>query len=439
MRYASTPQPRKGCIGAAINVSYRPGCGAPIGPGPKPCGNRGTTFISRTPANSRVVPEVVCSVCGARNPAGVQFCESCGVELAPAARATDEPEIDKLLEELVETKPDEGGGEEALDIDKEIVDELLDSLLVEEEAGEHFECPLCGTHLPLDATVCTKCGATFAEVRAEAEEAAEAPEEDILAEAPARPVAAPAPEPAAVPVAVTDEDVSSLRVRSGRMIDLVVLGTIGALVAVFALFQMWRWSAIAANPASLGVFLGVAVVGMAAGFFLFRMSTSAIAQGDSFVKEGRYEDALYYYDRAIRMGMKPASAWTSKGVALKRLGRLDEALRCHNLALKTDPENEIAWCNKGDIYFKAGQFDKAIEGYDKAIELRPKYAIAWNNKGAALARVGRFEEARKCHDTAVKLKPKYVAAWLNRGEVLARLGLRDEAQRCLERARALGA
>ncbi len=380
------------------------------------------------------VADLTCRVCGAKNPAGVQFCESCGVELAPAARTQEEPEIDRLLEELVEAKPEEGGGEaESLDIDKEIVDELLDSLLIEEEPAEHFDCPLCGTRLPIDAKVCTKCGATFAEVPEEAEAEAPTPEPR-----PARQAAAPVEE-APVPVAVTEESASSLRVRSGRLIDIVVFGTIGALFAVFAAFQMWRWNALAASPVPLILFGVVALAGMAAGFFLFRMSTSAIAQGDSLVKEGRYEDALYYYDRAIRMGSKPASAWTSKGVALKRLGRLDEALRCHNSALKIDPDNEIAWCNKGDIYFKAGQMERATECYDKAIEIRPKYAIAWNNKGAALARAGRFEDARSCSDQAVKLKPRYVAAWLNRGEVLARLGLRAEAEQCLARARSLGA
>ena len=378
---------------------------------------------------------VTCAVCGAKNPPGVQFCEACGVELAPQAPKTDEPEIDKLLEELVEIKPEEAPAErESLDIDKEIVDELLDSLLVEEEPAEHFDCPLCGTKLPLDAKSCTKCGATFAEIAPEAVARAPPPEE-VEAAAPS----APAGPEAKASVSVTDDAVPSLGLRSGKMIDVVVFGTILALFAVFALFQMWKWSAVAANPASVGVFAVVAVAGMAAGFVLFRVSTSAIAQGDQLVKDGRYEDALYYYDRAIRMGSKPASAWTSKGVALKRLGRLDEAIRCQNAALKLDPENEIAWCNKGDIYFKAGQMEKAVDCYDKAIKIRPKYAIAWNNKGAALARAGRFEEARTCHDQAVKLRPKYVAAWLNRGEVLARLGRRDEAEKCLQRARALGA
>ena len=386
------------------------------------------------------MPEpVTCRVCGAKNPEGVQFCESCGVEIVATTRGKEEPEIDKLLESLTETKAGEAGAE-GLDLDKEIVDELLDSLLVEEAPAEHFDCPLCGTKLPMDSKMCTKCGATFAAVAAPGRVQVETPP---ATEAPEAPTSPPEPAPTTsgseepVAVAVTDTDVSNLRVRSGKLIDIVVLGTIAALGAVFAAFQMWQWSSIAQNPGSLMLFIAVGGGGLAAGLIFFRMSTSAIAQGDQLVKDGRYEDALYFYDRAIRMGSKPASAWTSKGVALKRLNRLNDALRCHTIALKLDPENEIASCNQGDIYFRAGKLDRAIECYDKAIEIRPKYAIAWNNKGAALARSGRFKEARRCHDQAVTLKPKYVAAWLNRGEVLARLGLREEAEKSLEHARAL--
>jgi len=382
--------------------------------------------------------KVKCKVCGAENPPGNEFCESCGVKLE-AAPQKGEADVDKLLEELIEVVPPpatpaEEAEKESLDVEKELVDELLDSLLIEEggAATEEFECPLCGTPLPVNAEVCTHCGARFAKVEAEEAAPAKAP---APAPAPVEEVEAEAP----VAVAVTEEDLSEIRVKSGRLIDLTVLGTVVGLIVIFAGGQMYSSTSISSNPIVLVAFIVVALVGFFIGYGLLRISTSAIAQGDKLVKEGSYQDALYYYDRAIRMGSRPASAWASKGVALKRMGRLEEALHCQNVALKLDLENEIAWCNKGDVYFKLGNLTKAIECYDKAIELRPKYAIAWNNKGAALAMSKRFKEAKECQDKAVQLKPKYVAAWLNRGEVLARLGQRDEAAKCLERAKALGA
>lgn len=379
---------------------------------------------------------VRCGVCGYPNPPGADVCKECGNKIIPTEEAAiEEEEIDKLLEDLGEigapAPATPAKDKVGLDIEKEIVDELLDSLLVEEEkeAKEMFECPMCGTALPSDAVVCTSCGVEF-----------EAPVAPVEEELPPPPVSEEADEKEAEAppkVEVSEVDLSKIRGASGRLIDAVVIGTIVGLVAVFFFFGMYSANNI--TVMSLAVFSGVAIVGMVVGLALFRVSTSAMTQGDRLVKEGRYSDAIEYYNRAIRMGSKPSSAWSSKGVAFKRMKEYDEALRCEDIAIQLNPKNEFAWCNKGDVYFKLGEYRKAVACYDKALEIRPRYAIAWNNKGAALARLNKFQEAKKCHDKAIKLRPKYIAAWLNRGEVLVRLGRRDEAEKSLNRARSLGA
>ena len=337
---------------------------------------------------------VRCQVCDALNTPGEKFCEVCGVELKLEAKPGGEADVDSLLQELIETKTGAPSKKDskpgALDIEEDIVDELLDSLVVDEAtaqpaapAVQEFECPICGATVQENAPECPQCHTPFAPAAGEAvpavpevepvpegemgpppgEEAA--PEEEV-------PRVVPIPkEPEEEPIAVTvtEEDLSKLRVASGRYIDFVVIGTLAGLVATFAGFQMWSLDRVAANPASLGVFLAIMFTGLALGFVLFQLTTSAIGQGDRLVKAALYDDAIGYYDRAL--------------------------------------------------------------------ELRPRYAIAWNNKGAALAKSGKFPEARKCADRAVRLKPRYVAAWLNLGEVLARLGQRSEAEKCLERARSL--
>ncbi len=373
-------------------------------------------------------------MCGYPNPPGSKVCKECGNKIIPTVEAGfEEEEIDKLLEDLGEMEapaaaaPRDKGG---LDIEKEIVDELLDSLLVEEEkeAEEMFECPMCGTSLMADAVVCSNCGVEFEAPAPLAEEIPPPPAEEVAPEEKLE---------AAPKVEVSEADLSKLRGLSGRLIDLTVIGTLVALVVVFFAFGMY--SATQITAASIGVFMGVAIAGMIVGLALFKISTSAVAQGDRLVKEGRYSDAIEYYNRAIRMNAKASTAWSSKGVAFKRMKEYDEALRCEDIAIQLNSKNEFAWCNKGDVYFKLGNYKEAVNSYDKALEIRPRYAIAWNNKGAALARMSKFEEARKCHDRAIKLKPRYVAAWLNRGEVLVRLGRRDEAEKALNRARSLGA
>src|SRR5438445_10546034 len=100
---------------------------------------------------------------------------------------------------------------------------------------------------------------------------------------------------------------------------------------------------------------------MIAALILFHLSNSEVAQVDRLVKQGRHQEALVRYERAIRLVRRPSYAWTSRGVAMRYLGRIDEALRCHENAIRLDADNEVAWCSLGTVYFKKGLLAKAMD------------------------------------------------------------------------------
>ncbi len=355
---------------------------------------------------------VSCPVCGHYNAADSTVCGACAFALS---NLSPEEKVDAILEDLLdlskaplaEVKPAPPPAPEEPDVDEVAAEELFDSLLVEIQPS---------------------LSAEPREDRFVSEVVEESP--------PAREVPMDAER---IPVLATPAETEGRKMIriSGRMFDGVTYASVGALVAVFIFFRMYANPFDLSAPFPMLLFAGIAAGGMLAALLLFRVSNSAVAQGDHLVKQGRYQEALAHYERAIRLVRRPSYAWTSRGVAMRYLGRLDEALRCHENAIRLDPENEVAWCNLGTVYFKKGLLAKALDCYDKAIHIRPKYAIAWNNKGVVYARMNRFADADKCHTKATKLRPEYVAAWLNRGEVLARLGARDEAQKCLERARSI--
>ena len=354
-------------------------------------------------------PTLSCPVCGVANASDATTCVACGYALTDSRGE----KVDALLDDLLDLGPltpsesPQTPAEESPDVDEAVAEQLFDSLLVEiqpSDAAEAFE---------------VRSRSSVATVP-------EAPS-DVFGDVDRIPVLATPAE---------TEGRKLLRI-SGRMFDLVTFGSAGALLGVFILARMYERPFDVSNLLPSIVFGAIAVGGVAAALILYHVSNSEVAQGDRLVKQGRHQEALRHYERAIRMVRRPSYAWTSRGVAMKYLGLLDEALRCHENAIRLDSENEVAWCNLGTAYFKKAELGKALECYDKAIKIRPKYAIAWNNKGVVLARMNRFGEADQCHARATKLRPEYVAAWLNRGEVLARLGSREEAQKCLERARSI--
>lgn len=303
-------------------------------------------------------------------------------------------------------------------LDEEIASDLLESLSIEEEKEEEFECPLCDTLLPIKTKKCPECGTVFLDIITEGEEIKVKPSEEEIK------------------IALGQEKIFLKRYLLGiNYIDVVIIATIISLFLIFMLFRMYIWENLSAE--NVYIFVGVGVIGALVGLGFSRLSISIATQGDRYFKNEEYKLAISKYNQAIKMSAKPASIWAGKGAAFKRLGRYDKALRCNNIATNIDLKNEIAWGDKGDILFKLGMFEDAIKCYNRALEINLDYAIAWNNKGKALTKLGEFAQAEHCYKKAIDCDSKYIAAWLNRGEALLKLNKRKEAATCYQQAKNL--
>ena len=78
-----------------------------------------------------------------------------------------------------------------------------------------------------------------------------------------------------------------------------------------------------------------------------------------------------------------AEDWNYKGNAIADQGKYDEAVHAYDKAIELEPKYSDAWNNRGEAFHNWGKFDEAIRCFDKAIEINPKNAFAWNNKGHA--------------------------------------------------------
>ncbi|VVB68921.1 Photosystem I assembly protein Ycf3 [uncultured archaeon] len=116
----------------------------------------------------------------------------------------------------------------------------------------------------------------------------------------------------------------------------------------------------------------------------------------------KFDESLYknLYDQ----GKKNEAI--SKGDKLKAEGRYDEAIYFYDEAINLDPnnfENWRVWNSKGDILSQQGKYAEAIQAYDKAIELVPYNSIAYAGKGNALKALGRTNESDVAYATAREL------------------------------------
>jgi len=69
---------------------------------------------------------------------------------------------------------------------------------------------------------------------------------------------------------------------------------------------------------------------------------SLVEQGNSLLNEGKFEEALGFFEQALLLDQKNPELWNYKGVALRSIGRYDEAIECFNKSLEIDPRDKKA-------------------------------------------------------------------------------------------------
>ncbi len=151
-------------------------------------------------------------------------------------------------------------------------------------------------------------------------------------------------------------------------------------------------------------------------------------------RSGRYEEALRYYDEALKAQPNNIRALFNKGVMLQMLGKPGDAIKYYDKYLEINPYDPEAWSNKGMALRRMGRVMEAIKAYEKGIDLNPEDATLWSNKGIALRSMGKIDEAIKCYDRALEIDPNDAGIWSNKGVALQSVGRLEEAIRCYDRA-----
>ncbi len=154
-------------------------------------------------------------------------------------------------------------------------------------------------------------------------------------------------------------------------------------------------------------------------------------------RSGKYDEALKYYDEALKTQPNNLRALFNKGVMLHMIGKPAEAVQYYDKYLEINPYDPEAWSNKGMALRRTGNVQGAIKAYEKGIELNPDDATLWSNKGIALRSIGKVQEAIECYDRALTLNPNDAGIWSNKGVALQSIGRLQEAIECYDRALAI--
>ena len=130
-------------------------------------------------------------------------------------------------------------------------------------------------------------------------------------------------------------------------------------------------------------------------------------QGNTFVKNKNYTEAIQAYDKAITLEPAYFEAWNGKADALNRYQQYAMALEASDRVLALKPDYVPGWINRGYILYNLGRYDEELKAYETAITLDPASPAAWFNKGYSLAGMKRYDEAITAFNQVQVLDPTY--------------------------------
>ncbi len=67
-----------------------------------------------------------------------------------------------------------------------------------------------------------------------------------------------------------------------------------------------------------------------------------VQKGRILMDEGKFNDALGFFEQALLLNQDDPDLWNNKGTALRSLGRYEESIECFNKSLEIEPRDKFA-------------------------------------------------------------------------------------------------
>jgi tetratricopeptide (TPR) repeat protein len=114
-------------------------------------------------------------------------------------------------------------------------------------------------------------------------------------------------------------------------------------------------------------------------------------RGAIFQFNGRDDEALADFEKAISINPNYAPPHNGRGVVLEKKGKPDEAILSFNRSIELNPQGAAAYIGRGDIRFQRSELDAALSDFSKVLELYPDDPATFIRRGFIYGLKGRWE------------------------------------------------
>lgn len=137
-----------------------------------------------------------------------------------------------------------------------------------------------------------------------------------------------------------------------------------------------------------------------------------LGQGERFAQKKDYDEAIYWFNKALKVKpdhnkaqMNKFKALHHKSLNLKSINNYEEAINYLNEALKIKPDSLMILNDKAQCLFKINRYEDAMKCIDKALEINSKSEDSWRIKGHIYAKIREYGNAISSFEKILKINP----------------------------------
>ncbi len=156
--------------------------------------------------------------------------------------------------------------------------------------------------------------------------------------------------------------------------------------------------------------------------------------GNALVRQGREDEAIRSYERALVLDPRYAAIHFNLGNLLVARGDLDSAARHYKEAAEASPDFHEAYWALGNVAAMRNDLDSAVELFRRSLAISPLEANALFSLGTVLGKRGQLDDAVGYLKKAIEIRPDHAETHHNLGRVLATLGRLADAMAAFQAA-----
>ena len=162
-------------------------------------------------------------------------------------------------------------------------------------------------------------------------------------------------------------------------------------------------------------------------------STEWLARGDGYFADGKTQQALKAYNKALQLNPDNGKIYAARGAAYFFVGDYAAAQEDFLKVLSINPYEADAYCALGSALAAQGDYPQALEVLNSAEVLAPNKPEIFFSRGGIYYMIGNYEMAVANYTSVLSLRPA-ADVYNARGAAYLKLGKTDEAQKDFEMA-----